>query len=283
MKRILCVAVALSAGLWASGASASDVANVKAAVRHLIADANSRNDEAFKADLTEPALFIDEYAPFDWIGAKDGWLNAYNDYNRQTAVTDAKTKPLAFRHVNVSGDRAYVVLHSLYTYREARKAQKEPGVEVFTLVRANGKWLANGYAWLSRDGIDTGADATAIVGLVRGTFDQFNAGKADPATLGWKGLIDEFPRYNWQGPAAASDWFADFGKSVTETGESDPVVALGTPTHLSVVGNSAYVVFPAVLTAKFKGKPGRETGSFVFALDKASGTWRVDSWAWATD
>jgi hypothetical protein len=282
MKRIVCAA-ALGAVLLGSGASASDVANVKAAVRHLIADANSGNDEAFKADLTEPALFIDEYAPFDWNGAKDGWLNAYNDYNKQNAITAAKTTPLAFRHVNVSGDTAYVVLHSLYTYREAGKAQREPGTEVFTLVRTNGKWLANGYAWLSKDGIDTGADATAIVGLVRGTFDQFNAGKADPATLGWKAMIDEFPQYNWQGPAAASGWFAAFGKSMTETGETDPAVTLGAPTHLSVVGNAAYLVFPAVLIAKFKGKPGREAGSFVFALDKSGGSWHVDSWAWATD
>jgi hypothetical protein len=156
-------------------------------------------------------------------------------------------------------------------------------MEVFTLVRTNGKWLANGYAWLSRDGIDTGADAAAIVSLVRGTFDQLNTGKADPAALGWKAMIDEFPQYNWQGATAAGDWFAAFGKSMTETGETDPTVALGAPTHLSVVGNSAYVVFPAVLTAKFKGKAGRETGSFVFALDKAGASWRIDSWAWATD
>lgn len=283
MKRILCAAAMLSAIVCATGAGASDVANVKAAVRHLIADANSGNDEALKADLTEPALFIDEYAPFDWIGAKDGWLNAYNDYNKQNAITAAKTTPLAFRHVNVSGDHAYVVLRSLYTYREAGKARKEPGTEVFTLVRTHGKWLANGYAWLSKDGIDTGADATAIVSLVRGTFDQFNTGKADPSALGWKAMIDEFPQYNWQGSTAASDWFAAFGKSMTQTGETDPAIALGTPTHLGVAGNSAYVVFPAVLTAKFKGKPGRETGSFVFALDKSGGTWRVDSWAWATD
>jgi hypothetical protein len=282
MKQILCAA-AVASILFGGNAFASETANVKAAVRHLIADSNSGNDAAFKADLTEPALFIDEYAPFAWVGAKDGWLNAYNDYNKQNAVTAAKTTPLSFRHVNVSGDRAYVVLRSLYTYREAGKAQKEPGTEVFTLVRADGKWLADGYAWLSRDGVDTGADATAIGALVRGTFDQFNAGKANPATLGWKAMIDEFPQYNWQGPMAASGWFAAFGKSMAETGETDPVVALGTPTHLSVVGDAAYVVFPAVLTAKFKGKPGRETGSFVFALDKSGGAWRIDSWAWATD
>jgi hypothetical protein len=282
MKRIFCAAAAALL-LFGSRAIASETANVKAAVRHLIADANSGNDTAFKADLTEPALFIDEYAPFDWIGAKNGWLNAYSDYNKQTAVTDAKTTPLTFRHVNVSGDNAYVVLRSLYTYREDGKARREPGTEVFTMTKTNGKWLANGYAWFSADGIDTGEDATAATAAVHNAFDAINSGKADSATLGWKGVIDEFPQYNWQGATAAGDWFGAFGKSAAQEGITDTMAKLGAPTHLSIVGNSAYIVFPTTLTSKVKGKPMKESGQFVFALQKAAGTWHIDSWAWATD
>jgi ketosteroid isomerase-like protein len=282
MKQILCAA-AVASILFGGNAFASQTANVKAAVRHLIADSNSGNDEAFKADLTEPALFFDEYPPFDWIGAKDGWLNAYNAYNKQNAVTAAKTTPLAFRHVNVSGDRAYVVLRSLYTYREDGKAQKEPGTEVFTLTKTGGKWLANGYAWLSADGIDTGVDATAAVAAVHTAVDAINSGKADPATLGWKGVIDEFPPYNWQGATATSDWFAAFGKSAAAIKQTDNDVILGTPTHLDLNGSCAYLVIPSTVASKIKGRPVKEKGSLVFVLQKSAGAWHIDSMAWATD
>ncbi len=202
MKWILCAAV-LGAVSWSSGASASDVADVKAAVRHLIADSNAGNDSAFLADFTEPAMFIDEYAPFDWIGAKDGWLNTYNAYNKQNADTDAKTTPLAFRHVNLSGGRAYVVLRSLYTYKDHGKPRREPGTEIFTLEKSGGKWVADGYAWLSKDANDQGTDATAVMAAIQDTFNRFNAGKIDPVSLGWQAVVDEFPQYKWQGATAA--------------------------------------------------------------------------------
>lgn len=282
MKRIFHTVI-VSAMLACGGAHASDVASVKAAVRHLIADSNAGNDSAFLSDFTEPAVFVDEYAPFNWIGAKDGWLNAYNDYNKQNAITDAKTKPLAFRHVNIGNGRAYVVLRSLYTYEDHGKPVKEPGTEVFTLEKVNGKWLADGYAWLSKDANDQGADAAAIAAAVQNTFDRFNTGKIDPASLGWQAVIDEFPQYKWQGDTAAADWFGTFAKGAALHAVTDTKVHLGAPTHLSIVGGSAYVVYPATLTSKVKGKPEKEIGQFVFALRKSGAAWHIDSMVWATD
>jgi ketosteroid isomerase-like protein len=282
MKRVLCAA-ALGVALLGGDASASDVTSVKAAVRHLIADSNAGNDSAFLADFTEPAVLVDEYAPFNWLGAKDGWLNAFNAYNKQNAISDAKTTPLAFRHVNVGGDRAYVVLRSLYTYKDHGKLKREPGTEVFTLQKSGGKWLADGYAWFSKDTNDQGADAAAITASIQNTFDQFNAGKADPATLGWQAVIDEFPQYKWQGTTAAGDWFGTFAKNAAQDGVTDTKVTLGAPTHLSVAGDNAYVVYPATLTSKIKGKPAKEAGQFVFTLQKPGGAWRINTVIWATD
>jgi hypothetical protein len=276
---------ALTVALIASStaALASDEADIKTAVRHLIADSNSGNDEAFKSDLTEPGLFIDEYAPFHWRGAKDGWLNAFNAYNKDNAVTAAKTTIQAFRHVNVGEGRAYVVLKSLYTYKQHGKPVKEPGGEVFTLTKASGKWLVDGYAWFSKDTVDTSADGAAVLAEVRSTIDAFNSGKASPATLGWTGIIDEFPAFNWQGAGAVSGWFADFVKDATKSGSTDMHITLGKPEHLSVEGTNAYLVVPTTLTSKHKGKPVSEKGRFVFVLEKASGAWNIANMAWATD
>jgi len=283
MRKILCAAVLAFAAIPGVAAAASDTDAVKAAVRQLIADSNMGNDTAFKADLTEPALFIDEYGPFHWLGAKDGWLNAYEAYNAQNGVTAAHTKPLAFRHVNVSGDRAYVELRSLYTYRQHGKVVREPGTEVFTLSKTGGKWLIDGYAWFSRSTVATGADAASILSLVRGTMAEFGAGNVNPASLGWQAIIDEFPPYHWQGASAAQDWFAEFGKLVASAGETDFNVKLGAPRYLSIDGANAYLVLPAVLSARVKNKPRRETGQFVFTLEKTAGAWRMATMAWATD
>ena len=282
MRKILC-AIVLALIIVPAAASASDTGDVKAAVNKLIADSNSGNDDAFKADLTEPAMFIDEYAPFHWLGVRDGWLKAYEAYNAQNGVTAGHTKPLAFRHVNVSGDHAYVVLRSLYSYRQDGKLVPEPGTEVFTLTKASGNWLVDGYAWFSRSTVATGPDATAVLSLVRDTMDGFNTGNVDPASLAWQAVIDEFPPYHWQGASAGQDWFATFGKLASAAGQTDTNVKLRTPRYLTIEAGNAYLVIPAVLTARIKGKPVREKGQFVFTLEKQVGAWRIVTLAWATD
>jgi hypothetical protein len=282
-KRVQSAAWAIAFAAMCAPAGASDTADVKAAIRHFIADSNSGNDEAFKSDIAEPALFIDEYAPFHWRGDKDGWLNAFNAYNKGNGITAAKTTILAFRHVNVGEGHAYVVLKSLYTYKQRGKLKKEPGEEVFTLVNVSGDWLINGYAWFSKDTVDTSADGKAVLTEVRSVIDQFNAGTASPGTLGWTGILDEFPVFNWQGGDAVSGWFADFEKDAKASGSTDTLIALGKPEYLAVDGTNAYLELPSVLTSKHKGKPSKENGHFVFALERASGAWHIANVAWATD
>ncbi len=282
MRKLLCAAALVLSAIPAAAAT-TDADDVKTAIRQLIADSNAGNDAAFRTDLAEPALFVDEYPPFHWLGGKDGWLNAFNAYNAQNGVTAVHTKPLAFRRVNVSGDRAYVVLRSLYTYRQHGRPVREPGTEVFTLTKASGKWLIDGYSWFSRSTVAAGADATSILSLVRGAMTTFGTGKVNPASLGWQAIIDEFPPYHWQGVSAASDWFATLGKLEASAGETGLRVNLGKPRYLSIEGGHAYLVMPAVLGAQKKGRPTRETGQFVFTLEKADGAWRMETMSWATD
>jgi hypothetical protein len=277
------LALVAALALGSTPTLASDESDVKAAIRHLIADSNSGNDEAFKSDLTEPALFIDEYAPFHWRGAKSGWLDTFNAYNKVNGISAAKTTILAFRHVNVAEGHAYVVLKSLYTYRQHGKAMREPGEEVFTLINVSGDWLANGYAWFSRDAVDTSADGKAVLTEVRSVMDDFNTGKANPATLGWTGIIDEFPIFNWQGADAVGGWFSDFERDAKANGSSDTHIRLGKPEHLSVDGANAFLVIPSTLTSKHRGKPSSEKGRFLFVLEKAAGAWHIADMAWATD
>jgi hypothetical protein len=60
------------------------------------------------------------------------------------------------------------------------------------------------------------------------------------------------------------------------------VVTLDKARHVYVTADSAYVVVPARLSYKERGKPSHETdATWTFALQKAPSGWRIAGWAWA--
>ncbi|MDQ6768152.1 MAG: hypothetical protein M3Z41_10125, partial [Candidatus Eremiobacteraeota bacterium] len=63
---------------------------------------------------------------------------------------------------------------------------------------------------------------------------------------------------------------------------TDEIVTLGTPWHVDVTGDRAYVVVPVTYAYKQNGKPGMESASvFTVALQKIAAGWRITGWAWA--
>jgi hypothetical protein len=272
MRAALC-AMAMT-GACISTAQASDKSDIEATLRKAFAAANAGDTAGM--NIAPGGVVIDEFAPFHWTGF-GGWGPAYAAYNAQNAVTGARTTILGFRHINVSGTHAYAVLRVAYTYKEHGKPRKEAGTEVFVLEKGATGWQSNSFAWLSKGGVDEGADATAAADAVRAVMDGFNTGKIDFASLKWIGIIDEFPPYHWQGDGTVAGWGGDFQKS----GQAGLTLTLAAPTHLSVNGDDAYVVFPAAIVGKQNGKPLHETGSFAFVVSKAGGTWHSISWAWA--
>jgi hypothetical protein len=58
-------------------------------------------------------------------------------------------------------------------------------------------------------------------------------------------------------------------------------VTLGAPLHNNVTGDAAYVVLPATMTFKIKGKQVTQSdATFTVALRRVGGAWRIASWAW---
>ena len=80
---------------------------------------------------------------------------------------------------------------------------------------------------------------------------------------------------------ACANWAAAYDANAKANGITDGWVKLGTPMHVDVDGDSAYVVVPATYTYKQHGKPVAETGSvFTVALKKTAAGWRITAWAW---
>lgn len=128
-------------------------------------------------------------------------------------------------------------------------------------------------------------DKTDVVATVRKFVETFNKGdmKAMAALCAdQSSIIDEFPPYEWHGAGACAKWTEDYDADAKKNGITDGGVTLGSPRHVDVAGDRAYVVVPASYKFKQKGKPVQETGStLTIALQKSDGAWRMTGWAWA--
>ncbi len=140
-------------------------------------------------------------------------------------------------------------------------------------------------AVLAMTGAASASEPTEVMAVVNQFIDGFNKGDTTSAlaTCGPQmAIIDEFAPYSWQGATACADWAKDFEADCKKNGITAPVVKLGKPRHVDVVGDRAYVVVPADFTFKLKGKPTAEKGSILtVALQKLPAGWRMTGWAWS--
>ena len=120
---------------------------------------------------------------------------------------------------------------------------------------------------------------------VRQYIEAFNKGdaKAMAAVFAVPGsILDGMAPHVWQGPTATQDWYRDVLIEGEQHGASDYFVTLGEPLHNNITGNAAYVVVPATMTFKVRGKQVTQTGAiFTVALRKVAEGWRIAAWAWA--
>jgi ketosteroid isomerase-like protein len=128
------------------------------------------------------------------------------------------------------------------------------------------------------------SEKTDAMATVRQSVQAFNKGdvKAYAATCAEEtSIIDEFPPHKWDGAGACSKWMNDYLADTRKKGITGGAVTLGSPLHVDVSGNRAYVVVPASYTFKQKGKQVRETGStMTVVLQKGGAGWRIIAWAW---
>ena len=100
-------------------------------------------------------------------------------------------------------------------------------------------------------------------------MDTFNKGDTKGAVAACAdaiAIVDEFAPFVWHGAGACATWMKDYDADAARRGITDGAVTLGTPLHVDVDGNRAYVVIPSTYAFKLKGKAVKETGSlFTFA------------------
>ena len=128
------------------------------------------------------------------------------------------------------------------------------------------------------------ADKDDAVKAVHQFIDGFNKGDVKSALAACAeqtSIVDEFPPHEWHGVGACAKWAGDFDVDARKNGITDGVVTLGTPKHVDVNADRAYVVLPADYTFKVKGKEMKEAGStLTVALQKGAIGWHIIAWTW---
>src|SRR5258706_2395922 len=132
-------------------ALASDEAEVMSRVQQVIDAANKNLNAALTANFMPSVVIVDDLAPYLFEGptadALSGWARAYGTDSEKNGITDFSMKLLKARRLRVSGDRAYVAVPAIYTFKQRLEPSRMKGVITATLERVDNTWLIATWSW----------------------------------------------------------------------------------------------------------------------------------------
>jgi ketosteroid isomerase-like protein len=123
-------------------------------------DAFNKGDTATAAathSATADLTIIDEVPPYAWHGVKafGTWAEALGVYDKSQGITDEHVAISAPTRVETSGDRAYVIVPAVYTFKEHGEARRAEAQMTLALRKGASGWLIHAWTW-------TGPRATAV-------------------------------------------------------------------------------------------------------------------------
>jgi ketosteroid isomerase-like protein len=148
MHKIL-IALAITF-LVAAPAAASDRKDVLAVVRQWVDGINKGDARMMVATCADETSIIDDFPPHEWhgAGACAKWKSDFDAYLKKSKVTDMAGAALRPRHVDVTVDRAYVVIPMNLTFKQDGKDIKESGsLLTLALLKGASGWRITGWAW----------------------------------------------------------------------------------------------------------------------------------------
>jgi hypothetical protein len=148
MHRII---VALFALLMATEtASASDMSDVMRTVWRFVGSLNKGDVKAALDTCAPQTSIIDEFPPYLWQGASGcaEWSADFDAYIKKNGMTAPKVTLGLLRHVDVSGDRAYVVIPASFRFKKSgRQFNERNSIWTLTLLKVAEGWRIAGWAW----------------------------------------------------------------------------------------------------------------------------------------
>jgi hypothetical protein len=142
--------LALTIAIAPAASPATDQADVLATVHRFVDGFNKGDMKAASAACADQTNIIDEFAPFQWqgAGACAVWARDYDTDATKNHITDGIVTLGKARHVDISGNSAYVVMNTDYAFKRNGKREKETGsVITCTLQKGTAGWHITGWTW----------------------------------------------------------------------------------------------------------------------------------------
>jgi ketosteroid isomerase-like protein len=148
MKRILLVFAACILGI--STPAFAQQEDVMAAVNRFGMGYNNGDLKMMNSVCAEQTSIVDDFPPHEWHGA-DACVTWFKDYGidaKKNGITDPQVTLGKPSHVDVSGDRAYVVVPATYTFKQKGAPMKEVGASLTIALRKDKSgWRITGWTW----------------------------------------------------------------------------------------------------------------------------------------
>jgi ketosteroid isomerase-like protein len=146
------VAVFLAAFAAVASAQAPGAAQTAVvAVVHQFVDGFNKGDMKMMATAcAEQASILDEFPPHEWhgTGACAKWAGDFDVDAKKNGITEGVVALSTPTHVDVTGDRAYVVVPANYNFKMKGKPVSEVGsIITLALQKSPAGWKITGWAW----------------------------------------------------------------------------------------------------------------------------------------
>jgi len=148
----LLVALVLSA-LAAGPGVAAERADVIGTVKGFVDAFNKGDTRTAAATCTDDMCILDEFPPHEWhgAGAFSRWIADYTADAEKNGITDGVVTLGQPRHVDITADRAYVVVPANYAFKKQRKPVREVGSTLtVALLKSEAGWRITGWSWAKR-------------------------------------------------------------------------------------------------------------------------------------
>lgn len=140
-----------SVGLLAAASAANAESELMAPVRQFIDNFNKGDVKTAGLAFAPTTIsIIDEVGPHIWVGptALGDWAKDLGAHDQAAGISDEVVTLGAPTREVVSGDKGYLVLSVVYTYKEHGMAMREPAQMTYALTKSAGGWLISGWAWV---------------------------------------------------------------------------------------------------------------------------------------
>ncbi|MGH8199400.1 MAG: nuclear transport factor 2 family protein [Steroidobacteraceae bacterium] len=144
---ILAFAIMLCA-VTTEQAAAYEKTDAMAVVHQFIDGFNKGDLTSAIAACAEESSVIDDFPPYEWQGAGcKKWADGFRAIAKKEGITAARILLGKPRHVDVTGDRAYVVVPVTLVMKHFGTPKKLPSIFTASLHTESGGWRITAWAW----------------------------------------------------------------------------------------------------------------------------------------